>query len=161
MRKNIWLPALALTILALCIAKSAGAAEKLNLLDIDEYWTAADVEAAIRAGADVNARDEESYTALMYAVTGPAKEVAEALIASGADVNARNDYGMTALMLTQMFSMTSHWSPEEMTDILVKAGADVNIKDNDGMTALLLAADQSFAPHGAGADRVWGGPARP
>jgi ankyrin repeat protein len=127
-------------------AENAATRELMQMLNEEESLSPEETLSLISAGADVNARDEDGRSALTLAVTGQIKEVAETLITAGADVNAQDNYGMTALMSVQMFSMTSHWSPEEMTEILVAAGADVNIRDDDGMTALLFAADQSFVP---------------
>ncbi|MDR1509425.1 MAG: DUF6273 domain-containing protein [Synergistaceae bacterium] len=121
------------------------AADEPSFFDICANGTAAEAEAAIRDGADVNARDEDGSSALMHAATGPTKEIMEMLIAAGADVNARDNYGRTALMRIQTFNMSSGRFPEERTAILAAAGADVNVKDNDGMTALLFAAANSFA----------------
>ena len=49
-------------------------------------------------GADVNAKDEDGWTALMYAARNPNSEIMSALLKSGADVNAGTNEGYTALM---------------------------------------------------------------
>ena len=49
-------------------------------------------------GADVNAKDNEGMTALMYAQT---PEQTKLLINAGADVNARSYWGNTALTLAK------------------------------------------------------------
>ena len=57
----------------------------------------------INAGVDLNSKDNDGYTALMW-VAGArrkepdVKEMAELLINAGADVNAVNDDGTTALV---------------------------------------------------------------
>ncbi len=49
-------------------------------------------------GADVNARDEDGWTALMWASTYNSRQVIQLLIDKGADVNTKdNNYGRTPL----------------------------------------------------------------
>lgn len=55
------------------------------------------VQILISAGADVNAKDKEGMTALMYASRGGHKEIVQMLISAGADVNAKTVYNYTAL----------------------------------------------------------------
>jgi ankyrin repeat protein len=77
-----------------------------------------------RAGADLDAQDEEGNTALHGAYY---ENVAKALIGEGADVNIRNNDGNTPLMAN--FSV-------EAAKLLVAAGADVHAKNHEGKTAL-------------------------
>jgi len=77
-----------------------------------------------RAGADLDAQDEEGNTALHGAYS---ENVAKALIEEGADVNIRNNDGNTPLM--KNFSV-------EAAKLLVAAGADVHAKNHEGKTAL-------------------------
>jgi len=98
------------------------------------------VEALISAGADVNARCEFGWTALLEAAYYEKVDCVEALIAAGADVNARSKAGRnagwkegrTALMEAASNSAYS-------VKALIAAGADVNAKDNGGATALMAA----------------------
>ncbi|MBQ1960542.1 MAG: ankyrin repeat domain-containing protein, partial [Akkermansia sp.] len=55
------------------------------------------VDALIKAGANVNAQDEDGNTALMDAADEGHTAVVLRLIQAGADVNARDDEGETAL----------------------------------------------------------------
>ena len=98
------------------------------------------VKMSIKAGADVNTKDElGGITALMDASRYDSPEIVRILLDAGADVNARNMFGDTALM----------WaigSDSEIIRILLDAGADVNAKDDDrfsegdgGNTALMMA----------------------
>lgn len=80
----------------------------------------------IKAGADVNTRDEYGRTPLFSANV----EKAEVLIKAGADVNARDYKGNTPL----------HFAKDgESIKLLVENGADINAQDNEGWTALMIA----------------------
>jgi ankyrin repeat protein len=57
----------------------------------------------MEAGADVNAKDQEGRTALMYASKG---EVAKILIEAGAELNAKDQKGETALLRASRGSCT-------------------------------------------------------
>lgn len=110
-------------------------------------------------GADVNIRDNNGNTALMYAlcakenigkqsnahinlVKAEYSRQIKLLIQAGVDVNVQNYQGQTALMLA---------SDEEETRILIEAGANVNLKDDLGKTALMYA-EQTKLLLDAGAD---------
>ena len=84
---------------SLLFAQSAQFEKNNALFEAAKSGKVADIKAAIKNGADVNARDEDGSTALMYAVvlnTNP--DVIKALIAAGADINAKDEEGRTALM---------------------------------------------------------------
>jgi len=89
----------------------------------------ANVEALIRAGADVKAESEEG-SALTYASSA---EVARTLIRAGADTNSRDSYGRTPLMHMAGYGLL------ESAKVLVSGGADVNAKDHNGVTVLMYA----------------------
>ncbi len=84
-------------------------------------------------GADVNARDDEENTPLLWAALMGFTEVAEFFLAKGADVNAKDESDRTPL----------HWAAstghKESVDLLLLNGADVNAKDKDGETPLQYA----------------------
>ncbi|MDR1740446.1 MAG: ankyrin repeat domain-containing protein [Synergistaceae bacterium] len=105
--------------------------------------TSEDVRAAIAAGADVNAKDKDGVTALIYAAEGNNPEVLTVLIEAGADVNAKAKNGATALACAALFN-----SNPEVISVLVKAGADVNAKDDEGWTVLLHAAESKVNAKG-------------
>lgn len=74
----------------------------------------------IKAGADVNAKDNDGRTALMVIVSNykeRLKDVAELLIKSGADVNAKEYNGLTALSLARIYKN------DDIADLLRAAGA--------------------------------------
>jgi len=70
----------------------------------------------ITHGADVNFKDDDGWTALMYAVFGRT-EVAELLIQVGADVNAKYRYCKTDI------ERASYWGYKEVVQLFLDAGA--------------------------------------
>lgn len=92
------------------------------------------VQAQLRAGADVNARDDAGNTPLILAAFCAQADVLRLLLQSGADVNATNTAGATALLRAASFA--------DKARLLVEAGADVKARSAIGNTALLLAARQ-------------------
>ena len=85
-------------------------------------------------GFNVNAKDEESGTALHVAVSENALEVARLLLTHGADINAKDQHGQTALDLAASNNAL------EVAGLLLTHGADINAKDQRGMTVLHWAA---------------------
>ena len=82
-----------------------------------------EVQAAIEAGADVNARGEDGLTPLHVAAANPNSEVITALAKAGADVKARDEVGWNPLH----FAAINNSNPEVITALL-KAGADPKVK---------------------------------
>ncbi|MDH4054045.1 MAG: ankyrin repeat domain-containing protein [Gammaproteobacteria bacterium] len=96
-------------------------------------------------GADINARDSDSQTALMYAsrhrlnVT-PDNAIAKFLIDNGAEVNVRSKKrGFTVLMLAASAGNV------ELVQQLLEKGADPEIADNFGVSALAMAQERGFS----------------
>jgi len=77
------------------------------------------VKSLVDKGADVNAKDKEGRTMLMYAVWkgNGQTDIVKLLIERGADVNAKDIYGSTALLWAETYDFT------EVVDILKQAGA--------------------------------------
>jgi ankyrin repeat protein len=115
--------------------------EKEAAMSVDEFiilcseGTPRQIEAAIEAGADVNAKGNDNITPLISAAGKNETEVINILIKAGADVNAEYNTGLTALM----HAAWSNNNPEVLS-ALIKAGADVNAKNDQGWTALMPAA---------------------
>ena len=82
------------------------------------------VKAALDAGADVDAKDDEGNTALMDAASGGwrSEDVIKLLLDAGADVDAKDDEGNTALM----DAASGGWRNEDVVKVLLDAGADVD-----------------------------------
>ena len=98
------------------------------------YSDADRVEEAIMNGADVNAKTNKGFTALMSAAKGDHAEIAELLLTYGANVNDKDITGWTALMYAAREGRT------KTARVLLTHGANVNAKSYDGYTALMLAA---------------------
>ena len=94
---------------------------------------------AIKAGANVNAKDNEyGNSALMLAAWKGHTEIVNALIKARAEVNAKDKDGRTALMCAAENGRT------ETVNALIEAGAD-DLTDNEGRTALILAAESEYS----------------
>lgn len=86
----------------------------------------------IRAGADLNARDNSGGTVLFYSYGfhRGSLEMVQLLLRAGVDVNAADNEGNTVLMYACNIGSV------EMVQILLEAGADVHRVDKQGRTAL-------------------------
>jgi uncharacterized protein len=126
---------------ALCAFGVSAEAQTCGVLCDEGFWKSAS-EAEVKAEiskADVNARNEVGWTALMYAAAFGAAESVKALLDAGADVNARNKYGLTSLM------GAAGVGTAETVRILLKAGADVNARSELGQSSLMKAAKAGAA----------------
>jgi predicted component of type VI protein secretion system len=94
-----------------------------------------EVARLLKSGADVNARDNEGSTALMWATYWGYLDIVNLLLEKGADINAKDGSGRTALMW--VLSKGRPFVDVDMMKLLVHKGADVNAKDKDGVTALM------------------------
>ncbi|CAH1175954.1 unnamed protein product [Phaedon cochleariae] len=88
------------------------------------------VLALVKAGASVNASDNDGDTCLHYAAFGNQPEVLELLVKTNVDVNASNRSGCTALHIA------AHKQPAKCVQILLAGGANPNSTDLYGDTAL-------------------------
>ena len=102
----------------------------------NSLWSAGtqeSVEAAVKAGADVNAANVYGNTALLIVVAQREPDLAaiNALIKAGANLNEGDAFGCTALIRSVKRS-----DPKlEVIAALLDAGADVTVKDQWGHTA--------------------------
>ena len=83
----------------------------------------------VENGADINAKDDGGWTALMLASYNGEFEVVKYLVESGANINAKDNDGRTALMLASLNGKF------EVVEYLIEKGANVNAENNDGLTA--------------------------
>lgn len=116
---------------SLCTPASA---RNRNLFEAAIKHTCSAVKASIEEGADVNAKDSNGSTALMWAAWKNELDTAKLLIQNGADVNAKDSKAVTALMYA------SEKNSHHVAKLLIEKGADINEKNNKGETALMWAA---------------------
>ena len=68
-----------------------------DLVDSAKYRYVVRVQSLIKQGANVNAKDENGWSALMFASTQGDLELVKFLVENGADINVRNKNGFTAI----------------------------------------------------------------
>jgi thioredoxin-related protein len=91
------------------------------------------LQAAVASAANLNAKDKDGRTALMFAAEAGNGEALKLLIDAGASMDINDFLGMVAL----------HYAveaPLEITRTLIKSGADVDIRNSGGITPLMMAA---------------------
>lgn len=83
----------------MCVSSAFGnATDELLKAAKDKRTTPRMIEKLIKLGADVNAKDNEEYTALMLAVLNNSNpEIVKVLIRAGVDIFAKDSDGKTAL----------------------------------------------------------------
>ena len=122
----------AVAALAASAWQAAGAASPVadaaSLGDLDR------VRALISGGDDVNARQPDGSTALLWAAYESDPEMVAALVEAGADPNAANEFGITPLL------QASRIGDAAVIGTLLDAGADVSLTSPNGETALMAAA---------------------
>ena len=106
-----------------------------SLHDAAETGDLNKVKRLLRKGADVNAKEFNGYTPLMWAVahTGHV-EIVKVLLEKGADVSVRGKSKNETPL-----GIASHFGGLEIVRLLLDKGADITAKDNDGSTPLMLA----------------------
>ncbi len=127
-------------VVPLFAAASSAAMNDEDFISLCELGTSKEVEAAIKAGANVNAKRGIGWTALMQAALFGKPEVISLLLEAGAAVNAKDNLGETPLI-----AAAGGGDNTEAISLLLGAGADVNAKKNDGDTALMTVARSGAA----------------
>ena len=98
---------------------------------------AAAVDRLIKAGANVNARNEYGSTAILEAVDSGNTAILEKLLKAGADANSPGPDGMTPLMIVARNTST------KAAKLLLDHGANVNaVEEQKKQTALMWASAQ-------------------
>lgn len=131
MKTNRWLVML-LAFAALSVGTGVGGEEEdRRLLSAASKGSIEDMEAALEAGADINATDESGNTPLHEVSDEHKIEPVRFLLGKGAEVNAKNFCGATPLLLA------AKESDVESVRILLAAGASLNVTETrEGGTAL-------------------------
>ena len=136
MRKRI-----VVVVLAVLLAVSAHA-QTTDFNKLVSTGTPQSIQDAINQGADVNAKDNQGMTPLLWAAgNNPNPDVITTLLKAGADPKARAGNSMTALIL----AAAGNKNPDVITTLL-KTGADINAPGMNGMTALMWAASNNPNP---------------
>ncbi|MFC1726805.1 ankyrin repeat domain-containing protein [candidate division KSB1 bacterium] len=84
----------------------------------------------IKAGSELNEKDEYGSTPLITAIVFGKTEAAKALIDAGVDLKITNNTGATPLHIAAFFCRT------DIVKALLEKGADKTVKNNYGSTAL-------------------------
>lgn len=94
----------------------------------------------IQQGTNINARDQQGRTFLMWASMGGHERITRILIDAGADVHAKDANGVTVLMQASALGYGA------IVQMLIQAGADVRAtSDGHKITSLLAAAAKGHA----------------
>ncbi len=106
-----------------------------NLFNLVKTDDLASVQAAIGAGANVNAVDQYGQTPLMYAASSSTNpDILAELLKAGATLNAQTPTGWTPLMYAARDTKNL-----ETALLLMNAGADPSLKNSDAQSAADLA----------------------
>ena len=127
-----------LMLYAVIAAPAWSAMSDEEFVKLCQKGTAEEIQAALDAGANVNAVDRHRSTPLLSAaMLDPDPKVVEILLKSGADVNAKDGLKYTALYYVAKFSWLAHRF--EVMNMLLDAGANAKVIDSQGNTVLMLA----------------------
>ncbi|HEX4976417.1 MAG TPA: ankyrin repeat domain-containing protein [Nocardioides sp.] len=96
---------------------------------------------ALRAGADLEARDERRRTALLVAVAEDRVEVARLLVHLGADPDAVDDQQDTPWLVTGVTGSV------RMLEVLLPAGPDLTLRNRFGGVSVIPAAERGHVEY--------------
>ena len=99
------------------------------------------VAGALRAGADLEARDDRGRTALLLAVTGDHVDAARVLVALGADADALDDRHDTPWLVTGVTGSVA------MLEALLPAGPDLTIRNRYGGVSVIPASERGHVDY--------------
>lgn len=99
------------------------------------------VALALRAGADIEARDDRGRTALLLAVTEDHLGVADVLVAMGASADALDDQHDTPWLVTGVTGSV------DMLEALLPAGPDMTIRNRYGGISVIPASERGHVDY--------------
>lgn len=111
-----------------------------NLIEVSRIGDYLAVDRYLHEGADVNCRDKDGLTPLIWAAIQGHEEVVRLLLERGGDLEAKNHNGDTALMWA---SLMGH---RDVVDFMLDRGANADFGEpKSGVTALMAAAAKGHA----------------
>ena len=123
-------------LVSLPVVGDATPAADQRLIAAAQTGDGANLQAALKHGADVRARDEHGWTALMAATHANQVEAARILIAAGSDVNAKDN------LQDSPYLYAGAEGRLEILRLTLAAGADLKSTNRFGGTALIPAAEK-------------------
>ena len=120
--------------LIVAVANVSAAADDLRLINAAKQNDQAAVRTLLEEGLDVNARQQDGATALLWATYYNDTETAGLLISAAADVNAANNYGESPLSLACQNQNVA------LVNTFLGAGANPHAVKPSGETILMTAA---------------------
>lgn len=100
-----------------------------DILKICRSGSTEDLTQALDSGVNVNVRNKNSATPLMFAAQANTADIIDMLINAGAEINAQDKSGNTALIYA------ASYNSDNVVNALLDAGADKDIANNAGFTA--------------------------
>ena len=111
-----------------------------NLIEVSRIGDYLAVDRYLQQGADVNCRDKDGLTPLIWAAIQGHEEVVRLLLERGGDLEAKNHNGDTALMWA---SLMGH---KDVVDFMLDRGANADLcEPESGVTALMAASAKGHA----------------
>ena len=113
-----------------------------------------EIKLLLKSGANVNLKDKDGWTALMYAVRYSSNlECTESLLEAGADISLKNKYGSSALVLASCYNenplilskllLKYKSSDKEVLCSLIFLLSEQNISEKDQLAKLRFYIDQA------------------
>jgi ankyrin repeat protein len=115
---------------------------KDELIDPDEKGDIQKIEALLKKGADINAKDKDGYTMLLAELSNKGRiKIVKLLVSKGADVNARRTKENSTALMISLWKL----GEENMAifKYLLDKGADISARDKYGSTVLHQAISMS------------------